>query len=139
METGTSKDNWITRNWKWLVPAGCLGTIVFCFGCILLFFVTLFGILKSSDSYQQAVVRTQESAAAAEALGSPIEAGFWLTGSIEDNGRSGSANLSFPVSGPQGSGTVYVVAQKSAGEWEFMTLELAIKDSGERIDLLAER
>jgi len=31
---------------------------------------------------------------------------------------------------------VYVVASKSAGKWEYSTLEVAIDENSERIDLL---
>ena len=71
-------------------------------------------------------------------LGLPIEPDYFVTGNINTSGASGHANLSYLVSGPNGSGTVDVVADKAAGEWEFTTLRLTLKKNGERIDLLAE-
>lgn len=47
-------------------------------------------------------------------------------------------NWRSPVSSPKASGT-FVDAVKSAGSWEFTTLELEVEGSGERIDILAER
>ena len=52
------------------------------------------------------------------------------------NGSSGHADLAIPVSGPQGSGTPYVVASKSAGRWSMLQLVMDIKETDERIDLL---
>jgi hypothetical protein len=73
-----------------------------------------------------------------EALGSPIEEGLLVMGNINVSGSSGHADLAIPVSGPQGSGTVYVVASKSAGRWTMLTLVVDIKATNERIDLLQD-
>jgi hypothetical protein len=139
MEYTSEKKSWWSRNWKWFVPVVGLGMIVVCVGCIALMMTTVFGAMKSSHVYQQALIRVQESAEAREALGAPIEPGFWVSGSVEVSGPSGSADLAIPVSGPKGSGTVYVVATKSAGEWEYRTLQLAPNGSSDRIDLLGGR
>ena len=70
------------------------------------------------------------------ALGTPIEEGFFVVGNLEVNGSGGFAELAIPVSGPKASGTLYVVADKSGPNWYFSTLELAVEDTGEWIDLL---
>ena len=139
MENVSERKGWLARNWKWFVPVVGLGTILVCAGCVALFVTVIFGSIKSSDVYQQALTRTQENTEAVEALGTPIDAGFWVSGSIEVSGPSGSADLAIPVSGPKSSGTLYVVAIKSAGLWKFTTLQLALKGSDDRIDLLAGR
>lgn len=138
MENEPKKEDWLTRNWKWFVPVIVVVAIIMCCGCIVTFVGTISMAMKSSGAYQQAVIITQESSAAKEYLGSPIEPKFWMSGSISENGGSGNAELAIPVSGPNGSGTVFVVAAKSAGLWDFHTLDLVVDDTGERIDLLAE-
>ena len=40
------------------------------------------------------------------------------------------------VRGPDGKGTIYVVAEKSDGQWSFSTLKVAIQPTGELIDLM---
>jgi hypothetical protein len=137
MDNDTQK-NWLNRNWKWLALVAVIGGIVACIGCVILFGATIFGALKSSEPYEMAMDRVQENETAVAALGAPIDAGFLVSGSIEISGPSGNADLSIPVSGPKGSGTLYVVAVKSAGQWELLRLELAVKDSGERINLLTQ-
>ena len=52
-------------------------------------------------------------------------------------GRTGHADISIPLSGPDGKGTIYVVAEKSDGQWSFSTLKVAIQPTGEIIDLMA--
>lgn len=138
MENEFKKNNWFTRNWKWFVPVIIVGAILLCCGCMVVFAGTISTTMKSSGAYQQAVTITQESSAAKEVLGSPIKPKFWMSGSISENGASGNADLAIPVSGPHGSGKVFVVATKSGGLWDFDTLVLVLDDSGERIDLLAE-
>ncbi len=58
-------------------------------------------------------------------------------GNVNVSGGSGYADLSFSLSGPKGKGTLYLVAQKSAGEWTFKRLEVQVEGRRERIDLLA--
>jgi hypothetical protein len=139
MESTSEKKSWWSRNWKWFVPVVGLGMIVVCVGCIALMATAIFGAIKSSDVYQQALIRVQENAEAREALGTPIKPGFWVSGSVEVSGPGGNADLAIPVSGPKNSGTLYVVATKSAGVWEYRTLQLAPNGSSDRIDLLAGR
>ena len=71
-----------------------------------------------------------------QALGEPIEPGFMPSGSINISGPSGNADLAIPISGPQGSDTIYLVATKEAGRWNFSLLEVEIKEQSERINLL---
>jgi hypothetical protein len=59
-----------------------------------------------------------------------------VLGNIETTPTSGRAELAIPVSGPKGSGTLYVEAHKQAGLWKVDSLQLGIKDSEERTDLL---
>lgn len=128
--------NWFSRNWKWAVPTGCLTVLVLFagFAAAIVFFV--FGVMKSSDVYAQALERARAAPAVVEALGTPIEEGLFMSGSINVSGPSGHADIAIPLSGPHAKGTLYVVADKSAGEWRFRTLQLAVDGGGKRIDLL---
>ena len=135
-EDAPEQKSWFARNWKWFVPVLGLGTILACAGCFAVITTTVFGAIKSSDAYQQAISIAEGNSAVVEALGTPIQPGFMVSGSIDVSGPSGNADIAIPVSGPNGSGTIYVVAVKSAGTWEFTTLQLAIDNSDERINLL---
>ena len=95
-------------------------------------------MMKSSDAYRTALTMARADPYVQEALGSPIEEGLLVMGNINVNGSSGHADLAIPVSGPQGSGTIYVVASKSAGQWTVLRLAVDIKATNERIDLLAD-
>jgi hypothetical protein len=77
-------------------------------------FLIVFSALKSTDVYKDALVRTKTHPAVIEALGSPIPEGFLVSGNTNVDGASGEANLSIPISGPKGKGTIYVAAEKVA-------------------------
>jgi len=125
--------NWWNRNWKWFVPVGGLGVIVL-FVAVIGYLV--FGFVKSCEIYKMATAKAKSNSAVVEALGSPIEEGLLVRGRMKMGGSSGKADLSIPISGPRGKAKIYAVATKPAGQWTFSTLEVAIKSSGERINLL---
>jgi hypothetical protein len=96
----------------------------------------VFSAMKSSDIYKDALARAKTHPAVIEALGSPVTEGLLLSGNTNVNGASGEANLSIPVSGPKGKGTIYVAATKSLGRWNYSGLVLEIAKTRQRIDLL---
>ncbi len=128
--------NWFGRNWFWVVLVGCLSMAVAAVGFIAILVMLVFGVMKSSDVYQDAVARAKASPAVQAALGTPIEEGYLVTGDINVSGASGEANLIVPLSGPKGNGNVFLNATKSAGTWNFSSL--VFESGGEELDLLAE-
>jgi hypothetical protein len=127
---------WWSRNWKWFVPTGCCLTPLVLGGAFLAFVgLVVFGALKQSDAYKMAVARAKADSRVVAALGSPISEGWYLSGTTNVNGASGDADLSIPISGPKGKGTIYAVATKSAGEWTYSKLVVKIGSTGESIDL----
>lgn len=130
------EQNWWGRNWKWFVPVGCLGLIVISIGFVTIIFFLVFSLIKSSDVYKEAIAIAEAHPLVQEAIGTPIEAGTFVSGNINTSGPSGEADLAIPISGPNGKGTIYAVAVKSAGQWDFSTLVVEIKETGERLELL---
>jgi hypothetical protein len=121
------------------VPVGCLAGLLLLLGFVALILMLVFGLMKSSDAYQQGLLKARSDPAVIQALGSPIQEGFFTTGHININGSSGHADLAIPVAGPKGGATLYVVADKSAGVWSFATLVVEVDGTHRRIDLLAGR
>jgi hypothetical protein len=138
MAEGNDRSSWFHRNWKWALPLGCLSTLglFIAFAAGIVFFV--FGLMARSDVYAHALERARSNSSVVEALGEPIEPGWYLTGSIHVNGPSGNANIAIPISGSRGAGTVYAIATKHAGAWKYELLEVALASGGERIDLRGE-
>lgn len=96
----------------------------------------VFSAVKSSDVYKDAFARARAHPAVTEALGSPIREGFLVSGNTNVTGASGEANLSIPIAGPKGNGTIYVAARKSLGQWNYSGLVVEIANTHQRIDLL---
>lgn len=130
---------WWGRNWKWFVPVCCLGAVVLFAAFVALILTLVFGMIKSSGAYKDALAQARAHPAVVEALGTPIEAGFFVMGNINVSGPSGHADLAIPISGPKGKGTIYAVATKHAGQWTFSQLTVQIKRTNEGIDLIEQR
>src|ERR1700676_3344233 len=131
-----AKGTWWTRNWKWFVPTGCLSLLALfaLFVCSIVLIV--FGAMKSTDVYKDALAKAKANPAVIEALGSPIKEGMFVSGSTNMNGPSGESDLAIPISGPKGKGTIYLKAQKSLGRWNYSDLVVEIQETKQRIDLL---
>jgi hypothetical protein len=130
---------WWSRNWKWVVPVGCLTPLLCCGGAVTLFVTLIFGALKSSGAYTEALARARADPRVKKALGEPIEPGFWVNGKVSAGGGGESADLAIPVSGPKGAGTLYAVGHNAGGGWQFSTLEVAVEGAPDRINLLAPK
>jgi hypothetical protein len=127
------RKSWLGRNWKWLLATVFVCGLVFVVGIIAL----IMGAMRSSDVAKEAVARARSNPLVVQRLGAPISEGWLVGGSINVSTGSGDADLSVPISGPKGKGTVYVTAQKTAGMWAYSLMQAAIEGSSERIDLLA--
>jgi hypothetical protein len=132
------RKNWFQRNWKWFVPVGCLTLLALFAAFILVVVVGAFGVIKSSDVVKDGLRRAQENPDVILALGEPVEDRWWISGAINTSGPTGEADVALPLKGPQGKGTLYIVASKEAGEWSYQRLEVEVDGLPERIDLLAE-
>jgi len=102
---------------------------------VLSIIAVVFGAMKSTDVYKQALAQAKADSRVVAALGSPITDGFFVTGKTETSGGSGTADLAVPLSGPKGKGKLYLVATKSGGEWEFSKMVVEVEGSGEKFSL----
>lgn len=121
-----------TRSFGCMGLSGCLGAaaiLLLVLGIVAGMFFMITGSFKSSPVYLDAMQAAQSDPRVVDALGTPIQAGWLVTGSIEEQGISGDATLTIPVSGPRGSGTLYASAREGNGRWQFYTL--AVKVDGQ--------
>jgi hypothetical protein len=148
-------DGWWRRNWKWLLPVSALGAaglamILAFFGVIAVIVVGSLNLVRTCGPARTAVARAASTPAVVAALGSPVQEG-WLVNGTLDPGRY--AKLTVPISGPSGNGRIELEAsckdcprrfwpfgresEASAG-WSFSTLVVELSATGQRIDLLAD-
>ncbi|MCP9932037.1 hypothetical protein KBY82_14745 [Cyanobium sp. AMD-g] len=128
--------SWWGRHWKWLVPAGCLTGLAAVAGFIALIVGLVFGLLKSTTPYKEALAKAQRDPVVISRLGTPIQGGFLVSGNVSLSGGTGEAQLAIPLQGSRGSGTLYVEARQSAGTWTYSTLTVRPDGPGEPISLL---
>ena len=96
---------------------------------------TIFGSIKSSEPYVHALQAAGANARVAAILGGSPNPGTFPSGSIHLNNDDGTADLSIPVSGPKGSGTIHVIATKSADKWKYSSVTFQPVGSQEQIDV----
>jgi Cytochrome oxidase complex assembly protein 1 len=106
---------------KWgLIGCGALGVLFVAFVAVIV--LVVFGAIKRSDVYREALQRVQNDPAVTAALGTPIEAGIYVTGNVNLDANGGHAKFDFPVSGPKGKADVHVVATMNGSKWEYSEL-----------------
>jgi hypothetical protein len=131
--------SWFARNALWAVPVGCLGILAALAAFAGLVLTIAMGSVKATDAYREAVDRAKASPQVHAALGEPVKVGWFVSGKVNVSGPSGDADLSIPLSGPQGKGTLYATARKQAGRWRYEVLEVEVEGRKDRIDLMPDR
>ncbi|UYB52714.1 cytochrome c oxidase assembly factor 1 family protein [Xanthomonas sp. AM6] len=130
-----AKRGWWSRHWKWMVPLLALLLGAMLLASIAVFVVGIARVTKSSEPYQVGLKAAQHDPRVLEALGAPVEDGIMPSGSISTGNGTGSANFSVSLHGARGNGTLYIEAERHAGEWHYTTLQV-LPDAGEAIPLL---
>lgn len=118
------------RNWA------RAGLIVFLAGCFLVY--SLATMMKNNDAYRMTMAQITANDRVITEFGEPIEAGWFVTGSIHVNGSGGEANLSIPISGPKCEGRVLSRSEKIEGEWHIHLLVVQSECSNAPIILINE-
>lgn len=129
------RKGWWARHWKWAVPLVALLLGAMLLASIAVFVLGIARVTKSSEPYRIGVAGAKVDQRVVAALGEPIEDGIMPSGSISTSNGSGSANLSVSLHGSRGNGTLYIEAERHAGEWHYTTLQV-LPDAGEAISLL---
>ena len=122
------------RNWKWMLPVGCLGLILAGLALVGGIVFVAMSAIKSSEVYQGALKAARAHPTAVERLGEPIKDGWFVQGNVKIDGSGGNANFEIPVSGPKGSGTLHVRAVRPDDAWMYERLDLSA--NGETVSLL---
>src|SRR5260370_18441422 len=86
--------------------------------------------LKDSDVARESLARAQANPVLIEKLGTPIQMGAWVGGSVNATPADGNAELVMPLMGPKGSGVMAVSARKTAGKWHFLSMQVTVQGGG---------
>ena len=115
---------WWQRNTKWIVLGAILTGLLFLATLVLGIFFVVVAATRSSEVYQTSVARAQADPEVIARLGEPVEPGLLVSGNIQVENREGEAEISIPLSGPQGEATLTVVAHKRAGVWRYEIMQV---------------
>lgn len=137
MADSAASPTWTQRNWRWLLPAAIAGVVLMAAGLSLLVLVIIMDPVKSSEAYQDALLRASTDPRVLDRLGPPVEPGWFVTGRIERSGRRGGfADMTIPLHGSREEGSLYVIAREHEGRWIVTKLVLNPTEEGTRVDLL---
>lgn len=117
------------------VAIGCAIILVLgAIACAVIFFVVI-GAIKHTDVYRGARDRAIHDPRVIAALGSPVEAGFLVSGNVHTENSTGAATVKFPISGPKGKASVEADATLDNGRWTYQRI-VVHPTSGGDIDVL---
>ena len=126
--------SWWSRNWKWVVPVGCLVPMLCCFSFVGATYFGVTKVIEGSPAFTEAFARASDNPDVQATLGTPLSPGFGLSGEVKENGNGGNANFSVPLEGPKGKGTLHVEAKRINGRWNFSRID--VDAGGKSIDVL---
>ena len=101
----------------------------------LLLFLSVNWFIKNSEVYATSLGLVRQHPIVQAELGVPIEPGWAVSGSINIENQSGTAEIEYSVSGSSLEGTVYVQGTRRLGLWAIEALIVEIDETGQRLDL----
>ncbi|MDT0557885.1 cytochrome c oxidase assembly factor Coa1 family protein [Ichthyenterobacterium sp. W332] len=129
--------SWFARNWPWVIPVtGCLGLIVL---LIVGAGAAIFGVSKmitNSEPYEYAIEQASTNKEVISLLGDSIESDGIMKGDISLSNDDGHVDITIPIKGKKGKGKVSIKGEKTDGVWDYESIYVTIKSSGEEINLL---
>lgn len=121
--------SWFSRNWKWLVPVGCLVPFLCCASFVGVTYFGVTALIKNSTPFKDAITLAEKNADVRAALGTPLSAGLSATGSINETNGRGTADFTVGIEGPKGKGSMHVTgASGASGRWELFIVDVDTDD-----------
>jgi Cytochrome oxidase complex assembly protein 1 len=131
------KRGWLEHHARWKIPLGCV-TLIFLIGVFATILLTVVVTsFHNSEAYKQALARAAGNSQVRQQMGEPMKPSWFISGQLQGNGSTGNANLSIPISGAKGKGSIRAVAYQSGGVWRFTYLQVSIDGQPGSIDLLS--
>lgn len=91
--------------------------------------------IKHTDVYRHARDMATHDSRVEARLGAPVDAGWWVTGSVSTEDATGIARIKFPISGSRGKAIVKADATLENGSWKYEHLMVYPQGGGD-IDVL---
>ena len=132
------QQTWLQRHWKGLVVAIIGLVVVACIAMVLSVVGLVMWSIRQSDVYRMAMTKARQNPQVVHTLGTPIDPGWLVSGSMNIENDSGTANLTIPIHGPRQKAKMYLDARKRMGEWTFNSLTVKT-DDGDQIELVTPK
>ena len=130
------KKSWFKRNWKWVVPVGCLSFVILFTGLIIGgLFWGFSKITSDNDVTKHAINIINQNPEVQQKLGTNIIKDGMFRGNISITNDTGEANVSVPIRGTKGSGTAIIVGEKEFDKWNYEKIIVQIDETGELIQI----
>jgi hypothetical protein len=129
---------WFQRHWKAVVVT----ILVLVVASILALVAGIVGLvmwsMRQSDVFRMAMEQARKNPEVVQRLGTPIEPGWLVSGSIQLENDAGTAHLTIPIHGPSQQAKMYLDARKRMGEWTFNSLVVKTA-AGDEVDVMARK
>ena len=123
-----------TSPWVW-VGCGCGLLLAGAIAFVAFIVFVVFASMRSAAPYQDGLAKARADARVQQALGAPVEPGWFMSGSIRTENRTGQCDISVPLNGSKQKGSLRVVGTKDEGRWTY-TKMVVTPAAGAPIDLL---
>ncbi|TGN29148.1 cytochrome c oxidase assembly factor Coa1 family protein [Empedobacter tilapiae] len=128
------KKSWFKRNWKWVVPVGCLSFVILFTGLIIGGLCWGFSkITSDNDVTKHAINIINQNPEVQQKLGTNIIKDGMFRGNISITNDTGEATV--PIRGTKGSGTAIIVGEKEFDKWNYEKIIVQIDETGELIQI----
>lgn len=98
--------------------------------------VSMFTFLLKGEVYEKSLAEIRSHGQVIELLGSPIEPGLFVAGSVKVSGPDGAASIQYSLSGPKGAANAYVRATRELGQWTIRDIVVRSDDNSRTIQVL---
>jgi Cytochrome oxidase complex assembly protein 1 len=120
----------MSKNAKWITITACAAIIAFAVWAKLF---TYFMDIMKGDAYKLSLIEVSKSEVVLERVGSPIEPGYMVLGTISFSNSGGGAVLQYSIKGSRSSGKVHVQANEEKGVWALERVVVVLEPDNEKI------
>jgi hypothetical protein len=95
-------------------------------GGVLIYSALMYTVSKSLENqlYRDSIMEISQNQLVKDVVGSDFEVAGLVRGTITENEKVGSGNISYYVKGESGKAVINVYGEKSSGQWNIIFLEL---------------
>ena len=134
-----SKNPWLHRNWKWLIPV-----LILFSGLALIISLAgneisgVVGVFSDSEIYEDALKIAKDNEEVQQKLGDlqPIDLMAIAEGTVRYSNNNNAVDISVRLKGSKGKGKLDISANKVQNKWVYKRIQIRIKRPKQTIKIL---